>query len=103
MPGKHMPLFGVFFGELTSCFIFCGCRTPTGGTSIKRRHLGLLGYRLVTVPFWVRRVCVCVVCVCSVCGVARSRARALLPPPLLSLRALLCATFRLVRVGAWRD
>jgi hypothetical protein len=33
---------------------FFGCKAATGATLIKRRHLELLGYRLVSVPFWVR-------------------------------------------------
>jgi len=32
---------------------FLGCKAATGATLIKRRHLELLGYRLVSVPFWV--------------------------------------------------
>ena len=32
---------------------FLGCKSATGATLIKRRHLELLGYRLVSVPFWV--------------------------------------------------
>jgi hypothetical protein len=31
---------------------FFGCKAATGATLIKRRHLELLGYRLVIVPFW---------------------------------------------------
>jgi hypothetical protein len=31
---------------------FLGCKAATGATLIKRRHLELLGYRLVSVPFW---------------------------------------------------
>jgi hypothetical protein len=31
---------------------FLACKAPTGATLIKRRHLELLGYRLVSVPFW---------------------------------------------------
>jgi len=31
---------------------FLACKTPTGATLIKRRHLELLGYRLVNVTFW---------------------------------------------------
>jgi hypothetical protein len=31
---------------------FLTCGAPTGSTSIKRRHLALLGYSLVSVPFW---------------------------------------------------
>ena len=33
---------------------FLSCSFPVGGTLMKRRHLELLGYRLVSVPFWVR-------------------------------------------------
>ena len=32
---------------------FLGCKSATGATLIKWRHLELLGYRLVSVPFWV--------------------------------------------------
>jgi hypothetical protein len=32
---------------------FLACRAPTGATLIKRRHLVLLGYTLVSIPFWV--------------------------------------------------
>ena len=31
---------------------FLTCRAPTGATLIKRRHLELLGYILVSVPYW---------------------------------------------------
>jgi hypothetical protein len=31
---------------------FLACTAPTGATSIKRRHLELLGYILVSVPYW---------------------------------------------------
>jgi hypothetical protein len=31
---------------------FLASRSPTGATLLKRRHLQLLGYRLVSVPFW---------------------------------------------------
>ncbi len=31
---------------------FLACRAPTGATLIKRRHLELLGYILVSVPYW---------------------------------------------------
>jgi len=45
---------------------FLSCRAPTGATLIKRRHLVLLGYTLVSIPFWVS-VCGCV-CVCILGG-----------------------------------
>ena len=32
---------------------FLACRSAKGLTLMKRRHLELLGYRLVSVPFWV--------------------------------------------------
>jgi hypothetical protein len=31
---------------------FLACKSPTGATLIKRRHLELLGYILVSVPYW---------------------------------------------------
>ena len=31
---------------------FLTCRLPVGGTLMKRRHLELLGYTVVSVPFW---------------------------------------------------
>ena len=31
---------------------FLSCKSPTGATLIKRRHLELLGYNLVSVPYW---------------------------------------------------
>ena len=31
---------------------FLACKAPTGATLIKRRHLELLGYILVSVPYW---------------------------------------------------
>jgi hypothetical protein len=31
---------------------FLSCKAPTAATLIKRRNLELLGYRLVSVPFW---------------------------------------------------
>ena len=31
---------------------FLACKTPTGATLIKRRHLELLGYNLVSVTYW---------------------------------------------------
>jgi hypothetical protein len=31
---------------------FLACKTPTGTTLIKRRYLDLLGYILVSVPYW---------------------------------------------------
>jgi hypothetical protein len=31
---------------------FLACKAPTGATLIKRRHLELLGYFLVSVPYW---------------------------------------------------
>jgi hypothetical protein len=31
---------------------FLACKAPTGATLIKRRHLQLLGYKLVSLPFW---------------------------------------------------
>ena len=31
---------------------FLVCKTPTGATLIKRRHLELMGYLLVRVPYW---------------------------------------------------
>ncbi len=31
---------------------FLVCKTPTGVTLIKRRYLDLLGYILVSVPYW---------------------------------------------------
>ena len=31
---------------------FLSCKSPTGATLIKRRHLELLGYNLVSVPHW---------------------------------------------------
>jgi hypothetical protein len=31
---------------------FLACKAPTGATMIKRRHLELLGYILVSVPYW---------------------------------------------------
>ena len=31
---------------------FLGCKAPTGATLIKRRHLELLAYSLVSGPFW---------------------------------------------------
>jgi hypothetical protein len=31
---------------------FLKCRLPVGGTLIKRRHLELLGYTVVSLPFW---------------------------------------------------
>jgi hypothetical protein len=35
---------------------FLACRAATGATLMKRRHLELLGYTVVSVPFWVRCV-----------------------------------------------
>ena len=32
---------------------FLTCRLPVGGTLMKRRHLELLGYTVVSLPFWV--------------------------------------------------
>ena len=31
---------------------FLTCRLPVGGTLMKRRHLELLGYTVVSLPFW---------------------------------------------------
>ena len=31
---------------------YLASRSPTGATLLKRRHLQLLGYRLVSVPYW---------------------------------------------------
>jgi hypothetical protein len=31
---------------------FLTCRLPVGGTFMKRRHLALLGYTVVSLPFW---------------------------------------------------
>ncbi len=31
---------------------FLTCRSPVGGTLMKRRHLELLGYTVVSLPFW---------------------------------------------------
>jgi hypothetical protein len=31
---------------------FLTCRLPVGGTLMKRRHLELLGYNVVSLPFW---------------------------------------------------
>ena len=31
---------------------FLTCRLPVGGTLMKRRHLALLGYTVVSLPFW---------------------------------------------------
>jgi hypothetical protein len=31
---------------------FLASRSPTGATLLKRRHLTLLGYQLVSVPYW---------------------------------------------------
>jgi hypothetical protein len=31
---------------------FLACRSPTGATLMKRRHLELLGYTVVSLPFW---------------------------------------------------
>jgi hypothetical protein len=31
---------------------FLACKSPTGATLLKRRHLELLGYMLVSVPYW---------------------------------------------------
>jgi hypothetical protein len=31
---------------------FLSCRLPVGGTLMKRRHLELLGYTVVSLPFW---------------------------------------------------
>ncbi len=31
---------------------FLTCRLPLGGTLMKRRHLELLGYTVVSLPFW---------------------------------------------------
>ena len=31
---------------------FLACKAATGATLIKRRHLELLGYKLVSLPFW---------------------------------------------------
>ena len=31
---------------------FLACRSPLGGTLMKRRHLELLGHTLVSLPFW---------------------------------------------------
>ena len=31
---------------------FLTCRLPVGGTLMKRRHLELLGYTVVNLPFW---------------------------------------------------
>ena len=31
---------------------FLSCKSPTGATLIKRRHLELLGYNVVSVPYW---------------------------------------------------
>ena len=31
---------------------FLSCKSPTGKTLIKRQHLELLGYNLVSVPYW---------------------------------------------------
>ena len=31
---------------------FLACRAPTGATLIKRHHLVLLGYTLISIPFW---------------------------------------------------
>jgi hypothetical protein len=35
-----------------SHFLACACKAPTGATLIKRRHLQLIGYILVCVPYW---------------------------------------------------
>ena len=31
---------------------FLACRAPTGATWIKRHHVHLLGYSLVSIPYW---------------------------------------------------
>ncbi len=35
-----------------SPFLACACKAPTGETLMKRRHVELLGYILVSVPYW---------------------------------------------------
>ena len=44
---------GVFWAiEFDGPLHFLACTAPTGATLIKRRHLELLGYILVSVPYW---------------------------------------------------
>ena len=38
--------------EFDGPFHFLACRSPTGATLMKRRHLELLGYSVVSLPFW---------------------------------------------------
>jgi len=45
--------FGVGWAiEFDGASHFLACKSPTGATLIKRRHLELLGYILVSVPYW---------------------------------------------------
>jgi hypothetical protein len=38
--------------EFDGPFHFLACRSPLGGTLMKRRHLELLGYTVVSLPYW---------------------------------------------------
>ena len=38
--------------EFDGPFHFLACKSPRGGTLMKRRHLELLGYTAVSLPYW---------------------------------------------------